>query len=71
MRWPGHVPAGVVTDEIVATFDWYATLAALAEAEMVLADLRQTKDQTDDDRLGRGQLDGAEQRPSEMSSNPL
>jgi arylsulfatase len=30
MRWPGHVPAGVVTDEIVATFDWYATLAALA-----------------------------------------
>jgi arylsulfatase len=30
VRWPGHVPAGVVTDEIVATYDWYSTLAAFA-----------------------------------------
>jgi arylsulfatase len=29
VRWPGHIPAGVVTDEIVATYDWYTTLAAL------------------------------------------
>jgi len=30
IRWPGNVPAGVVTDEIVATYDWMPTLAALA-----------------------------------------
>jgi arylsulfatase len=29
IRWPGHVPAGVVTDEIVATYDWMPTLASL------------------------------------------
>ncbi len=28
-RWPGHIPAGVVTDEIVATYDWMPSLAAL------------------------------------------
>jgi arylsulfatase len=30
VRWPDHIPAGVVTEEIVATYDWYPTLAALA-----------------------------------------
>jgi arylsulfatase len=30
VRWPGHIPADVVTDEIVATYDWYPTLAAFA-----------------------------------------
>jgi arylsulfatase A-like enzyme len=30
VRWPGHIPAGVVTDEIVSAHDWYPTLAALA-----------------------------------------
>ena len=29
VRWPGHIPSGVVTDEIVATYDWMPTLAAL------------------------------------------
>ena len=29
IRWPGHIPAGIVTDEIVATYDWLPTLAAL------------------------------------------
>lgn len=29
VRWPGHIPQGVVTDEIVATYDWLPTLAAL------------------------------------------
>ena len=28
-RWPGHIPAGVTTNEIVATYDWMPTLAAL------------------------------------------
>jgi len=28
-RWPGHIAAGRVTDEIVAAYDWMPTLAAL------------------------------------------
>jgi arylsulfatase len=32
VRWPGKVPAGVVSDEIVTAHDWYATFAALAGA---------------------------------------
>ncbi|MGI9540023.1 MAG: arylsulfatase [Miltoncostaeaceae bacterium] len=39
MRWPGHVPAGVVTDEIMAVYDWYTTLAALVgESDRVPTD---------------------------------
>jgi len=32
VRWPGKVPAGVVTDEILAAVDWLPTLAGLAGA---------------------------------------
>jgi arylsulfatase A-like enzyme len=32
VRWPGHVPSGVVTDEMLAAVDWLPTLAALAGA---------------------------------------
>ncbi|MGI9576926.1 MAG: sulfatase-like hydrolase/transferase [Microthrixaceae bacterium] len=39
MRWTGHVPAGVVTNEIIATHDWYPTLAALVgESDRVPTD---------------------------------
>ena len=31
-RWPGNVPAGVVTEEMLSAHDWYATFAALAGA---------------------------------------
>ncbi|MGI9621825.1 MAG: sulfatase-like hydrolase/transferase [Acidimicrobiales bacterium] len=30
IRWPGKIPAGVVTDEMVAALDWFPTLAGLA-----------------------------------------
>jgi len=30
VRWPGKIPEGMVTDEIVAALDWYPTLAAMA-----------------------------------------
>ena len=30
IRWPDHIPAGITTDEIIATYDWLPTLAALA-----------------------------------------
>jgi arylsulfatase len=39
IRWPGHIPAGVVTDEIIATYDWMPTLAALiGESERMPTD---------------------------------
>jgi arylsulfatase len=30
VRWPGHIPAGITSDEIVAAYDWMPSLAALA-----------------------------------------
>ena len=32
VRWPGTVPDGVVTDEMLSAHDWYKTFAALAGA---------------------------------------
>ena len=32
VRWPGNVPAGVVTEEMLSAHDWYETFAALAGA---------------------------------------
>lgn len=31
-RWPGKVPAGVVSDQMLTAHDWYKTFAALAGA---------------------------------------
>jgi arylsulfatase len=33
IRWPGHVPDGIVTDEIIADLDWYPTIAHLTGEE--------------------------------------
>ena len=32
VRWPGKVPAGVVTEEMLSAHDWYTTFAAMAGA---------------------------------------
>lgn len=32
VRWPGHVPKGVVTDEMLASVDWLPTLAGMVGA---------------------------------------
>lgn len=32
LRWPGNVPTGVVTEEMLSAHDWYKTFAALAGA---------------------------------------
>jgi arylsulfatase len=32
IRWPGHVPAGVVSDQMVAAMDWLPTLAGMVGA---------------------------------------
>ena len=34
MKWPGHIPAGRVTDEIVTTMDLLPTFARLAGAKL-------------------------------------
>jgi arylsulfatase len=39
VRWPGRVPAGVVTEELLTAHDWYTTFAALAgESDRVPTD---------------------------------
>jgi arylsulfatase len=40
IRWPGHIPAGVVSDEIIATYDWMPTLAALVGQDERMPDDR-------------------------------
>ena len=32
VRWPGKVPAGVISEEMLSAHDWYKTLAAVASA---------------------------------------
>lgn len=32
VRWPGKVPAGVVTEQMLSAHDWYKTFASLAKA---------------------------------------
>jgi arylsulfatase len=36
IRWPGKVPAGVVTQQILCAEDWYPTLAAMAGASNLI-----------------------------------
>ena len=36
VRWPGKVPAGVVTDEILGAIDWLPTLASFAGASHLI-----------------------------------
>jgi arylsulfatase A-like enzyme len=40
IRWPGKVPAGVVTNEMFAAVDWLPTLAGMANASKLLPDDR-------------------------------
>src|SRR5688500_6628300 len=37
IRWPGNIPANIVTDQPVTTMDWMATILALAKANPDLA----------------------------------
>jgi arylsulfatase A-like enzyme len=36
VRWPGKVPAGVVTNEMLAAVDWLPTLAAMVDASKLV-----------------------------------
>jgi len=47
VRWPGKVPAGKVSNEIVHQFDLYATLANIAGGEVPTDRIIDSKDMTD------------------------
>ena len=36
IRWPGKVPAGVVTEQILAAVDWLPTLAGMVGASILV-----------------------------------
>jgi arylsulfatase len=40
VRWPGHIPAGSVSNDIIAHLDWLPTFAAMAGAPNVKEDLK-------------------------------
>jgi arylsulfatase len=44
IRWPGHIPAGVVSNEIVAHLDWLPTFVAAAGEPEVVEKLRSGHD---------------------------
>ena len=56
VRWPGHVPAGVVTNEMLSAEDWFATLASIADAANLIPKDRPI-DSIDASRFLLGQSD--------------
>ncbi len=42
-RWPGHIPAGTVCNEIVSGLDWFPTFASLAGNPTIASDLTKGK----------------------------
>jgi arylsulfatase A-like enzyme len=38
VRWPGKIPAGVVTQEMLSAHDWYAVAARLDETRAAAKD---------------------------------
>jgi arylsulfatase len=58
VRWPGQIPAGSVTNEIVHHMDWFPTFAAAAGKSDVKEDLLDGWQSTALDRSYRVHLDG-------------
>ncbi|WP_448580001.1 arylsulfatase, partial [Thermaurantiacus sp.] len=56
VRWPGHIPAGSVSNDIVAHLDWLPTFAAMAGAPSLKEDLK--KGLKLGDRSYKAHLDG-------------
>jgi arylsulfatase A-like enzyme len=61
VRWPGHIPAGVVTEQMLSAHDWYRTFAALAgEADRVPTDRPMDSIDASTFLLGESQVTGRE-----------
>ena len=56
VRWPGHIPAGVVSNEIVQHHDWLPTFLAAAGAPDIVEDLK--AGHTIDDTTYKVHIDG-------------
>jgi arylsulfatase A-like enzyme len=59
VRWPGHVPAGSVSNGIMSGLDWFPTLVAAAGNPNVAAELLKGKQMSD--RTYKVHLDGYDQ----------
>jgi len=59
IRWPGHVPAGKVNNEIVSGLDWFPTLVAAAGDPNIVDELKSGKQMGD--RTYKVHLDGYDQ----------
>jgi arylsulfatase A-like enzyme len=61
VRWPGNVPAGVVTEEMLSAHDWYSSFAALAGAsDRVPADRPMDSIDASAFLLGQSEITGRE-----------
>ena len=56
IRWPGHIPAGVVSNEIIQHHDWLPTFLAVAGDTTTVEELKQGK--TIGDRTYKVHIDG-------------
>jgi arylsulfatase A-like enzyme len=59
IRWPGHVPAGKVNNEIISGLDWFPTFVAAAGDPNISDELKQGKQMGD--RTYKVHLDGFDQ----------
>jgi arylsulfatase A-like enzyme len=59
IRWPGHVPAGKVSNEIISGLDWFPTFVAAAGDPNISDELKQGKQMGD--RTYKVHLDGFDQ----------
>jgi arylsulfatase len=61
VRWPGKIPAGVVTEEPLTSVDWYSTIATLAgAADKVPTDRPIDSVDTSEFMLGKAKTSGRE-----------
>ncbi|RKR29706.1 arylsulfatase [Arthrobacter oryzae] len=71
IRWPGHIPAGVVSNEIVQHHDWLPTLLAAAGDTSTVGELKQGK--LIGDRTYKVHIDGYDLLPyltGEVAASP-
>jgi arylsulfatase A-like enzyme len=61
IRWPGRIPAGVVSNEIIQHHDWLPTFLAAADAPNIVEQLKQGH--TIGDTTYRVHIDGFDLRP--------